>query len=289
MRWSSADCAHHYLAVVGFLRTIFSGMRGDQSGCRMLEASSEHEHLSLGVHPLLILASDVGLREVLEEQLQEKEGFWSVSLDTSGTSLPELVGKCTTLCAHRSVAAILVEMPMSGIPTRDVCTTLKSLFPHTALLLLTPIASYTETLEGLTAGADDAICKPPRVGTVVARLRNAIAETQNRKPLQRIGGWIFRPLERRLVPGCDRGVPVVLLTRKECQILSCLLDKKEAVVRSELLREIWRYNQGVETFTVESHIYRLRRKLHRACGYEILRSTSAGYLLCWDSLHTDRT
>lgn len=54
----------------------------------------------------------------------------------------------------------------------------------------------------------------------------------------------------------------VRLTDKEAGILSCLAQAKGAAVgRQELLDRVWAYAEGVETHTLETHIYRLRQKI----------------------------
>ncbi len=54
----------------------------------------------------------------------------------------------------------------------------------------------------------------------------------------------------------------VRLTDKEVGILACLAQAKGAAVgRQELLDRVWSYAEGVETHTLETHIYRLRQKI----------------------------
>jgi DNA-binding response OmpR family regulator len=54
----------------------------------------------------------------------------------------------------------------------------------------------------------------------------------------------------------------VRLTEKEVAILACLAKEKGASVsRQALLDAVWAYAEGVETHTLETHIYRLRQKI----------------------------
>lgn len=60
----------------------------------------------------------------------------------------------------------------------------------------------------------------------------------------------------------DRNGQAVRLTEKEVAILVCLAKAKgQAVSRQSLLDDVWAYAQGVETHTLETHIYRLRQKI----------------------------
>ena len=62
------------------------------------------------------------------------------------------------------------------------------------------------------------------------------------------------------------------LTEKETEILWKLLNKIDhKITQKELLREIWGYDESIETRTLETHIYRIRKKLNSigAKNYEI--------------------
>ena len=67
------------------------------------------------------------------------------------------------------------------------------------------------------------------------------------------------------------------LTEKETNILKYLLRAGEAVVgREELLAEVWGYNSGVTTHTLETHIYRLRQKIEEDPSRATILVTDAG-------------
>ena len=73
----------------------------------------------------------------------------------------------------------------------------------------------------------------------------------------------------------------VRLTHKETEVLKYLLRADgSTVARLTLLREVWGYKDGADSYTVESHIYRLRRKLEadpaRPC---FILSEGGGYRL----------
>ena len=75
---------------------------------------------------------------------------------------------------------------------------------------------------------------------------------------------------------------IVQLTPKETAILKFLDDAGAGIVNREvLLREIWGYNEGVTTHTLETHIYHLRRKMQSGQpGRDIVLSEAGGYRLC---------
>lgn len=73
----------------------------------------------------------------------------------------------------------------------------------------------------------------------------------------------------------------VRLTEKEVAILCRLKEAKGAPVsREELLNEVWSYADGVQTHTLETHIYRLRQKIEvDSANPLILITTEEGYAI----------
>jgi DNA-binding response OmpR family regulator len=79
----------------------------------------------------------------------------------------------------------------------------------------------------------------------------------------------------------DPGGAKVRLTEKETAILKYLYRAGDRIVtRDVLLSEVWGYNSGVTTHTLETHIYRLRQKIERDPSHaELLVTESGGYKL----------
>ncbi|MCW0180575.1 MAG: winged helix-turn-helix domain-containing protein [Zavarzinia sp.] len=78
------------------------------------------------------------------------------------------------------------------------------------------------------------------------------------------------------------GGETVRLTDKETQILTRLAAAIGRVVpRDILLAEVWGYGAAIATHTIETHVYRLRRKLAQAVagGASLIRAEDGGYLL----------
>jgi DNA-binding response OmpR family regulator len=62
--------------------------------------------------------------------------------------------------------------------------------------------------------------------------------------------------------------------------LACPRAGQKVVTRDVLLEEVWGYNSGVTTHTLETHVYRLRQKIERdPSNAEILVTESGGYKL----------
>ena len=94
-----------------------------------------------------------------------------------------------------------------------------------------------------------------------------------------IGPYSFRPSAKILVHTDSK--QKVRLTEKETAILKYLYRSGNMVVgRDTLLGEVWGYNAGVTTHTLETHVYRLRQKIESdPSNAEILVTEPGGYRL----------
>jgi len=53
----------------------------------------------------------------------------------------------------------------------------------------------------------------------------------------------------------------IILTEKEIQLLELLLISKKPISKINILSSVWKYSSDTDTHTVETHIYRLRKKI----------------------------
>ena len=102
--------------------------------------------------------------------------------------------------------------------------------------------------------------KPFRIQFFIKKIDFVLAKISGSSDVSyRIGPFVFFP-ENKVIKFNDQ--PDIELTEKEVSILKCLLSHgEEPVDREKLLKQVWNYNLGVTTHTLESHIYRLRQKL----------------------------
>jgi len=137
-----------------------------------------------------------------------------------------------------------------------------------------------DTILGLDPGANDYIAKPFRIGVLLARLRAHIRKHELRDDaIFTIGPYTFQPGHKLLLN--EESNKKVRLTDKEAAILKSLYRTgPRAVGRNVLLDEVWGYNAGVNTHTLETHVYRLRQKIERdPSNAEILVTEPGGYRL----------
>tara|TARA_Y100000816_G_scaffold263845_1_gene222539 strand:+ start:2682 stop:3236 length:555 start_codon:yes stop_codon:yes gene_type:complete len=70
------------------------------------------------------------------------------------------------------------------------------------------------------------------------------------------------------------------LTEREANIIIFLINSKKPVKISKLQKEVWGHNSKLETHTVETHIYRLRKKIKNAFSdNSFIKSSKSGYII----------
>src|SRR5580693_6272226 len=146
------------------------------------------------------------------------------------------------------------------------------------IILLTAADSESDEIEGLASGANDYVTKPFRFAVLMARAHAHLrSHGQSEDAVYKIGPYTFRPSAKVLL---DPKEKKIRLTEKETNILKFLYRCGETVPRETLLHEVWGYNPAVTTHTLETHIYRLRRKIEERPGKaEILVTEGGGYRL----------
>ena len=221
---------------------------------------------------LLIVDDDPDLREVLAEQLQLQQEF-EVIQAASGAEGLDAVKR-----AH--VDLVLLDVGLPDGDGRQICQQMRSGGLKAPIIMLTGADTETDTIQGLEAGASDYVTKPFRLGVLIARIKAQLRQhEQSDDAIFAIGPYRFRPASKLLIdPEKNRRIR---LTEKETAILKYLFRAGDrSIARDVLLNEVWGYNSGVTTHTLETHVYRLRQKIERnPAKAEILVTEQGGYRL----------
>lgn len=140
-----------------------------------------------------------------------------------------------------------------------------------------PILRIAEAA-GTAPGVDAHIGRPVHMPTLLSLLRGGLAPAPSGSVPSSLGRWRFDSRARSL---CDPGSgSEIRLTVKEAQILDRLVAAAGGIVtRERLLADVWRYAVGVATHTVETHVYRLRRKLAGGEGTPAIETAPGGWRL----------
>ena len=211
---------------------------------------------------ILLVDDDDQLRQALAEQLRLHEEFQAVEAATGQAALERT--------KTEAFDAIVLDVGLPDFDGREVCR----------LLRLTASAGDSDQILGLDAGANDYIAKPFRLGVLLARLRAQLRQhEQSEDATFAIGPYAFRPAAKLLLH--KETQKKLRLTEKETAILKYLYRAGErAIGRDTLLGEVWGYNAGVTTHTLETHIYRLRQKIEKdPTKPQLLVTEPGGYRL----------
>ena len=220
---------------------------------------------------ILIVDDDEDLRESLKDQLELHDEF-DVIVAESATQ-----GMDVAKSEHHDL--VLFDVGLPDMDGREAVKLLRKAGINSPIIILTANDSEADQILGLDAGANDYVTKPFKFAVLLARIRAQLRQhEQSEDAVFTIGPYTFKPASKILVDSDDSKIR---LTEKETSILKYLYRSGEKVVtRDVLLHEVWGYNAGVTTHTLETHIYRLRQKIEKdPSNAELLVTEAGGYKL----------
>jgi DNA-binding response OmpR family regulator len=220
---------------------------------------------------ILLVDDDDDLREALAEQLVMTEDFEVFEADSGTAAMGRVKEQLYDL--------IILDVGLPDTDGRELCRLMRKQGVKAPVLMLTGHDSDADTILGLDAGANDYITKPFKFPVLLARIRAQLRQhEQSEDAVFTLGPYTFKPSMKLLVTEDDKKIR---LTEKETNILKFLYRSTDGVVaRDTLLHEVWGYNAGVTTHTLETHIYRLRQKIEPdPSNARLLVTESGGYRL----------
>lgn len=220
---------------------------------------------------ILLVDDDEELRESLKDQLALHEEF---EILTAGTA-----GQGVEVTKKERLDLVILDVGLPDMDGREACKIMRKGGFKSPIIMLTGNTADSDMVLGLDAGANDYVTKPFKFAVLLARIRAQLRQhEQSEDAVFTIGPYTFKPASKILVDGAGAKVR---LTEKETSILKYLYRSGEKVVtRDVLLHEVWGYNAGVTTHTLETHIYRLRQKIEKdPSNAELLITEMGGYKL----------
>lgn len=203
---------------------------------------------------ILIVDDEPDVADLLKYHLQ-KAGYQTLVAGDGARALE---------IARRSrPEAIVLDLMLPGMSGIEVCRELRK-NPSTAplgVLMLTAKGQPIERIAGLETGADDYVTKPFSPKEVVLRVQALVRRSQ----AAREGGGVVESGDIRI----DKGSFEIMLAGVRLELtttefkLLCLLVERRGRVQSRdvLLKDVWGYENLIDTRTVDTHIRRLREKL----------------------------
>jgi len=220
---------------------------------------------------ILIVDDDPELRDALTEQLSLYEEYEAVAAENGS--------KGVQAAKAEQIDLVIMDVGLPDIDGREAVRILRRNGFKAPIIMLTGHDTDSDTILGLESGANDYVTKPFRFAVLLARVRTLLRQYETSEDaVFTIGPYSFRPSSKLLLN--PKGSKV-RLTEKESSILRYLYRAgQRPVSRETLLREVWAYNSGVTTHTLETHIYRLRQKIEKdAAAPAILVTVGGGYKL----------
>jgi DNA-binding response OmpR family regulator len=220
---------------------------------------------------ILIVDDDEDLRESLREQLELLNEFEVHTATTGGAGID--------MAKSTPYELLVLDVGLPDVDGREACKILRKAGFKSPIIMLTGNAADSDVILGLDAGANDYVTKPFKFAILLARIRAQLRQhEQSEDAVFTIGKYTFKPASKLLL---DAKGSKIRLTEKETSILKYLYRASEKVVSREvLLHEVWGYNAGVTTHTLETHIYRLRQKIETdPSNAELLVTDTGGYKL----------
>ena len=220
---------------------------------------------------ILVVDDDTELRGTLIEQLALHDEFDPIEADTATKGVQE--------AKNGQVDLVIMDVGLPDIDGREAVRMLRKGGFKAPIIMLTGHDTDSDMILGLDSGANDYVAKPFRFAVLLARIRAQLRQHEaSEDAVFTIGPYSFRPSSKLLL---NQKGGKVRLTEKETAILRFLYRAgQKPVSRETLLQEVWGYNSGVTTHTLETHIYRLRQKIERdAASPAILITEAGGYKL----------
>ncbi|OBZ94307.1 transcriptional regulator [Pararhizobium polonicum] len=223
----------------------------------------------MSARTILLVDDDNDLRETLTEQLSLYEEFTILQEPTAAKGIQT--------ARAQQIALLVMDVGLPDMDGREAVKLLRKGGFKSPIIMLTGHDTDSDTILGLEAGANDYVTKPFRFAVLLARIRAQLRQhEQSEDATFTVGPYTFKPGQKLLT--LENGQKI-RLTEKEAAIIRYLYRAEQKVVtRDVLLEEVWGYNSGVTTHTLETHVYRLRQKIERdPSNAEILVTENGGY------------
>jgi two-component system response regulator MprA len=220
---------------------------------RRQRAASHSSHCMPATHPRILIVDDErGVRLILERYLK-LAGYRVLQADDGETGL--------NMALQERPDLLVLDVTLPRLDGIAICTRLRQLAFESPILMLTGRSMVQHRVNGLNAGADDYLAKPFASDEFLARV-NALLRRQHRataRPAVLELGDVQIDFVEKTANRAGHPLP---LTKTEYALLECLaVNRGKPVSRENMLDVVWGYTRIPNTRTVDTHIWRLRKKI----------------------------
>ena len=202
---------------------------------------------------ILLIEDEPGLVLTLKDRLT-REGYEVDSAQDGNQGLASAMRGQADL--------IILDLMLPGRSGLDICRDLRQKGIETPILMLTARGQTVDKVLGLKLGADDYMTKPFEMPELLARVEVLMRRNRN-APGAGAAFYNFGNIEVDLRrASATRGGDAVALSTREFELLRYFIEHRGAAIsRDELLSNVWHYDAGTTTRTVDVHVAWLRQKL----------------------------
>ncbi len=203
---------------------------------------------------ILLVEDEVGIRVALEDRLRVV-GYEVETADNGRVAVER--------ASEGGIDLIILDLILPGMDGLEVCQELRQGGIFTPVLMLTARAQLEDKLRGFAQGADDYLTKPFDFLELLARTKALLrrsAETDADEPPRtyKFGNVTLDARQSTVFVDGER----LSLSMKEYDLLYFFVrNAGETLARERLLSEVWNYEKGMPTRTVDVHVGWLRRKI----------------------------
>jgi DNA-binding response OmpR family regulator len=215
---------------------------------------------------ILVVEDDLAVQKALRRLFESEDYAVELAPD----------GKTGLEAFHSSPpSAVVLDLRLPGLPGHDLCREIKKTAPSLPVIVLSAKADVADKVLLLELGADDYVTKPFSPRELLARVRAAVRRNKRTGPAELL---VFGDVSADFAKmELTRGGQPVALTAQEFKILKFFAQNPGRVFsRSNLLNEVWGYENYPSTRTVDNHIWKLRLKLEDDPGSPVHFQTVHG-------------
>jgi two-component system, OmpR family, alkaline phosphatase synthesis response regulator PhoP len=203
---------------------------------------------------ILVIEDDLAVQRALQRTF-ESAGF-DVAIASDGAMAMETF-------RNTMPRVVILDLRLPGKSGQDLCREIKHESSNVPILVLSAASDVLDKVLLLELGADDYVTKPFSPRELLARVRAAVRRLNQTNDKVEVFGFDDVEVNFSRMELHRAGI-LVPLTPQEFKMLRFFLNNPERVIsRTELLNEVWGYNNYPTTRTVDTHILRLRQKLEK--------------------------
>jgi two-component system OmpR family response regulator len=199
---------------------------------------------------VLLIEDDRMVGAAIEQAL--KDAAYAVDWVTDGATAIDVAKRDAYELA-------LLDLGLPEADGRDVLRRLRALGRRLPVIIVTARDGVDDRIEGLDLGADDYLVKPFEIRELLARMRAVLRREGSGSPAVLTNGQLTLDAATHEASFLARAA---LLTPREFALLQALLTRPGAILsRDELERQLYGWNEEVESNSVEFLIHTIRKKL----------------------------